>query len=336
MQALRLRAEEAGRVDRAPRPRPGSAPARSAGVGYSANSAGVTMLTRSSVRLRRQDRRRRAARTGSSDPARTRTSGYSSVSRSITIAARDFAPRGRATAGSGTLAARVPSESCPARKSSPRRLPTGRRSRALDARGPRRDGHPALGDAVWRDLEHPQPDSVGFLARERATRPIAYVHVARSDTFAPRHWVLGLARDPDATRRRRDHRRCSRAAVDARRGTTAAGTRSLWVFEPARRRRRRCSRRAGFEPAARPLPDARPAPARRDRTVGRRHRGAHVRARPRRGRVARGQQPRVRATTPSRAAGSPRRSPGAWPSRGSTRASSCSRSTPTGSPASTG
>ena len=78
--------------------RSGSAAARSAGVGYSANSAGVTMFTRSSVRLRRQDRRdeqlvrvrvvERAAHVGIQ-------LGESFRSRA---AARCFAPRGRATA----------------------------------------------------------------------------------------------------------------------------------------------------------------------------------------------------------------------------------------------
>ena len=62
-EVLRLRAEEPGRLDRSSRRRRGRRAARSAGVGYFANSAGVTMLTRSSVRLRRQDRRRRAAGT---------------------------------------------------------------------------------------------------------------------------------------------------------------------------------------------------------------------------------------------------------------------------------
>ena len=48
-EALRLRAEEAGRHDQLSRRRRGRRAARSAGVGYFANSAGVTMLTRSSV-----------------------------------------------------------------------------------------------------------------------------------------------------------------------------------------------------------------------------------------------------------------------------------------------
>jgi mycothiol synthase len=53
-------------------------------------------------------------------------------------------------------------------------------------------GHPALGAAVWRDLADPGTDSVGLLARVDGHAD-AYVHVARSDTFAPQHWVLGLA-----------------------------------------------------------------------------------------------------------------------------------------------
>src|SRR5437879_6795088 len=43
------------------------------------------------------------------------------------------------------------------------------------------DGHPALGDAVWLDLEHPSADSAGFLVDDRA-----YAHVSRSDNTARR------------------------------------------------------------------------------------------------------------------------------------------------------
>lgn len=45
----------------------------------------------------------------------------------------------------------------------------------------------ALNEAVWRDLEHPQADSAGFLTST------SYAHVARSDNFAPQHWALGVA-----------------------------------------------------------------------------------------------------------------------------------------------
>ena len=59
------------------------------------------------------------------------------------------------------------------------------------------DGHPALGDAVWLDLEMPRPDSAGFLAGTEG-----YAHVARNDNASPDdatpgQWALGLAVAPD-------------------------------------------------------------------------------------------------------------------------------------------
>ncbi|HEV7525507.1 MAG TPA: mycothiol synthase [Acidimicrobiia bacterium] len=70
------------------------------------------------------------------------------------------------------------------------------------------DGHPALGDAVRLDLEHPSAESAGFFAGDDA-----YAHVARSDNADPRHWVLGLAIAP---------------------GSRAAGTRPLLVAAAVR------------------------------------------------------------------------------------------------------
>jgi mycothiol synthase len=55
------------------------------------------------------------------------------------------------------------------------------------------DGHASLGDAAWRDLDAPMPDSAGFYVDD-----LAYAHVARSDNAAPRHWVLGITVAPDA------------------------------------------------------------------------------------------------------------------------------------------
>jgi mycothiol synthase len=55
------------------------------------------------------------------------------------------------------------------------------------------DGHASLGDAAWRDLDAPLPDSAGFSVDD-----LAYAHVARSDNVAPRHWVLGITVAPDA------------------------------------------------------------------------------------------------------------------------------------------
>lgn len=63
-------------------------------------------------------------------------------------------------------------------------------------------GHPALGDAVWRDLERPGPESAGFLAGDDA-----YAHLARADNEDDHGWVLGLAIGPHA------HRDGSRVAL---------------------------------------------------------------------------------------------------------------------------
>jgi mycothiol synthase len=57
------------------------------------------------------------------------------------------------------------------------------------------DGHAALGDAVWRDLDRPGPDSAGFLAGTDA-----YAHVARADNEKERSWTLGLAVAPPGRR----------------------------------------------------------------------------------------------------------------------------------------
>jgi mycothiol synthase len=78
--------------------------------------------------------------------------------------------------------------------------PSDRRAiEALDRSVLEATGHPALGESVWRDLDDPAPDSAGYLARDNDD-VLAYVHVARSDTFTPQHWALGLAREPAAAR----------------------------------------------------------------------------------------------------------------------------------------
>jgi mycothiol synthase len=64
---------------------------------------------------------------------------------------------------------------------------------ALEERARAADGHPSLGESVWRDLEHPAPDSAGFFAGDDA-----FVHVARNDNFSPRHWSIGVVVDPSA------------------------------------------------------------------------------------------------------------------------------------------
>jgi mycothiol synthase len=91
-------------------------------------------------------------------------------------------------------------------------------------------GHPALGDAVWRDLEHPAPDSIGFLARDGAST-VAYLHVARSDTFSPRHWALGLAREP--TERRDEVTGLLLAAAESHMAARGGEQAIVWIFEPS-------------------------------------------------------------------------------------------------------
>jgi len=63
----------------------------------------------------------------------------------------------------------------------------------IDAATRAADGHPALGDAVWLDLEHPGPDSAGFFVDDTG-----YAHIARGDNATPAHWTLGLAATPAA------------------------------------------------------------------------------------------------------------------------------------------
>jgi mycothiol synthase len=58
----------------------------------------------------------------------------------------------------------------------------------IDATVMQRTGHPALGAAVWRDFAQPGTDSLGVVVGSDA-----FVHVARSDTFSPQHWTIGLA-----------------------------------------------------------------------------------------------------------------------------------------------
>ncbi len=67
----------------------------------------------------------------------------------------------------------------------------------IEQRAAARAGHPVLGDAVWRDLDAPQPDSALFFADDTAV-----VHIARNDNFSPRHWALGFTSvDNDETAR---------------------------------------------------------------------------------------------------------------------------------------
>jgi mycothiol synthase len=93
----------------------------------------------------------------------------------------------------------------------------------IDARVRAASGHPAIGDAVWRDLERPGHDSAGFLAGDEA-----YAHIARADNEDDHGWVLGLAIDPD------EHRSGTRGALVHAAAQYArahgGGDLSLWVL----------------------------------------------------------------------------------------------------------
>ncbi len=98
----------------------------------------------------------------------------------------------------------------------------------IDAAARAADGHPALGDAVWLDLDAAGVDSAGYFVDEHA-----YAHVARGDNAVPRHWILGLAVAPEA-RGNGDGRTGVRAALVAAAAKHVAahggGTIALWVL----------------------------------------------------------------------------------------------------------
>jgi mycothiol synthase len=64
-------------------------------------------------------------------------------------------------------------------------------------------GNGALNEAVWIDLDHPQPDSAAFVATiDVAKDPVGYAHVARADNAAGGandKWTLGYVVDPGSS-----------------------------------------------------------------------------------------------------------------------------------------
>jgi mycothiol synthase len=89
-------------------------------------------------------------------------------------------------------------------------------------------GHPALGESVWRDLEDPAPESICYLVRDE-NGVVAYLHVARSDTFT-RHWAMGLARRPGAARE--EETALLLAAAQDHVARAGGGRVILWQFDP--------------------------------------------------------------------------------------------------------
>jgi len=59
------------------------------------------------------------------------------------------------------------------------------------------DGHPSLGEAVWRDLDQPlEAVSAGVLATDDG-RAVGFAYVYRSDSFSPPHWAAGVVVHPE-------------------------------------------------------------------------------------------------------------------------------------------
>jgi len=94
------------------------------------------------------------------------------------------------------------------------------------------DGHPALNEAVWRDLDRPRAgDSAGVLATASAGGPlVGFAHVARSDSFSPPHWAVGIVVAPDARDGAVARALLERAADHVR--AQGGGTAVLWLLDP--------------------------------------------------------------------------------------------------------
>jgi mycothiol synthase len=105
------------------------------------------------------------------------------------------------------------------------------------------DGHPSLGEAVWRDLDETvEPVSAGILATDDG-RSVGFAYVYRSDS-TPHHWAAGMVVHPDArggtgVEVALLERSVEHVAVEG------GGLVVLWVFEPDQRDDEAAAR-AGF------------------------------------------------------------------------------------------
>src|SRR5689334_21659522 len=57
------------------------------------------------------------------------------------------------------------------------------------------DGHPAVGDAVWRDLDHPAETSLGLVATDDGT-PVGFLHASVDGGTVARATTLSLVVHP--------------------------------------------------------------------------------------------------------------------------------------------
>jgi mycothiol synthase len=106
------------------------------------------------------------------------------------------------------------------------------------------DGHPSLGEAVWRDLDEPlEPVSAGILATDGG-RPVGFAYVYRSDSFSPPHWAAGMVVHPEVRGSTGVEVALLERAVEHV-AAAGGGLVVLWVFEPDQRDDEAAAR-AGF------------------------------------------------------------------------------------------
>ncbi len=94
------------------------------------------------------------------------------------------------------------------------------------------DGHPSLGEAVWRDLDQPsETDSAGVLATvDGRDEPVGYAHVYRSDNVSPPHWGAGVVVHPSFRDEKVELALLERAAEHV--AGEGGGVLILWIFDP--------------------------------------------------------------------------------------------------------
>jgi len=96
------------------------------------------------------------------------------------------------------------------------------------------DGHPSLGEAVWRDLDRPvAPASAGVVALDEE-RAVGFAYVHRSDNETPAHWDLGVVVHPDARGDRGVAVALLERVVEHVAGH-GGGLVVLWLFDPDER-----------------------------------------------------------------------------------------------------
>jgi mycothiol synthase len=105
------------------------------------------------------------------------------------------------------------------------------------------NGHAALGESVWRDLDSaPQAASAGVLTTD-ADRPVGYAHVYRSDNVSPPHWAVGVVVHPEYPSGDVEFALLDRATAYI--AGEGGGLVVLWIMHPDDRDDR-AAERAGF------------------------------------------------------------------------------------------